>query len=57
MLEDSNSVSSSVSATFSVNKTQPHIWHMRLGHPSNAKLNLLKSNDVQICDSSADFFL
>ena len=29
---------------------------MRLGHPSNAKLNLLKSNNVQICDSNAEFF-
>ena len=56
MLEDSNSISSFVLAAFSVNKTQPHIRHLRLGHPSNAKLNLLKSNNVQICDSNKDFF-
>ena len=29
---------------------------MRLGHPSKAKLNLLKSKNVQICDSNKDFF-
>ena len=33
-----------------------HIWHLRLGHPSNAKLNLLKYNNVQICDLNEDFF-
>ncbi|XP_057952900.1 uncharacterized protein LOC131147125 [Malania oleifera] len=43
LLEDSNFVPSFVSSVSSVNKTQPHIWHFRLGHPSNTKPLLLKS--------------
>ena len=33
---------------FSVNSVQPHVWHLRLGHLSNAKLALMKINKVPL---------
>ena len=57
MLEESISASSNCSTVFhSVNDVhcvnnvhvQPHVWHFILGHLSNAKLALLKHNDVPL---------
>ena len=57
LLEESTSTSSNCSTDFhSVNNfhavnnvhVQPHVWHYRLGHLSNAKSALLKHKDVPI---------
>ena len=57
LLEESISTSSNCSTVFhfvndvhSVNNVhvQPHVWHFILGHLSNAKLALLKHNDVPL---------
>ena len=48
LLEKSYSTPTFVSAIVSVNKTQPHVWHSRLGHLSNDKLALLNNNHVPL---------
>ena len=55
LLEESKSISSSVSVVFSVNKVQPHVWHFRLGHLLNAKLALMKFNKVPLHDFVDNF--
>ena len=55
LLEQSKSISSSISAVLSVNKVQPHVWHLRLGHLSNAKLALMKFNKVSLHDFVNNF--
>ena len=55
LLEESKSISSSISAVLSVNKVQPHVWHLRLGHLSNAKLALMKFNKVSLHDFVNNF--
>ena len=39
----------------SVNKVQPHVWHLKLGHLSNAKLALMKFNKVSLHDFVNNF--
>ena len=46
LLEKSNFTSPSI--LVSVNSSQLHVWHSRLGHLSNAKLASIKNNDVPI---------
>ena len=55
LLEESKSISTSASAVFSVNSVQPHVWHLRLGHLSNAKLALMKINKVPLHDFVNNF--
>ena len=50
LLEESKSISSSISTVLSVNKAQPHVWHLILGHLSNAKLALMRFNKVPLHD-------
>ena len=47
-MEGSKSISTLASAVFSVNSVQPHVWHLKLGHLSNAKLALMKINKVHL---------
>ena len=39
----------------SVNKTQPYIWHARLGNLSNAKLALMNKNNASLINSNEKF--
>ena len=46
-----------IAASISVSEhtAQPHLWHSRMGHPSNAKLASIKPNDVP-CFPSFEHF-
>ena len=55
LLEESTSTSTCFSTTISVNNVQPHIWHSRLEHLSNAKLALMKNNNVPLFNSNKVF--
>ena len=46
-------LSASVSA--SINKTQPYIWHARLGYFFDAKLAFLNKNNVSFVNSNKTF--
>ena len=54
---DSTSTSSCFSASISVsiNKGQPHIWHARLEHLSDAKLALMNENNLPLINSNEKF--
>ena len=55
LLEKSKSISTSTFVVFSVNSIQPHVWHLRLGHLSNAKLVLMMFNKVPLHDFVNNF--
>jgi len=59
LLQNGESTSTSsclpASVLVSVNKTQPYIWHTRLGHLSDAKLALLNKNNVSFVNSNEKF--
>lgn len=49
LLEDSIPSFNSFSVLASVTNVQPHVWHSRLGHISNAKLAFMKNNIPLLC--------